>query len=106
MIAVRIFRRRAEDGQVEHLGRVVVGEPGEPARIEAAMPQYQEGLETLLGMGIADAAGRWLRPEDGETYVLALPQYYAGSRLWAEPESSGEEGQGPPPAATGPREGA
>lgn len=93
MNAVQVFRRRAEDGSVERLGRVLVRVPGGPAEIEAASDELREGLEFLLGMGIADAHGAWLRPEYGAAYVAALPDYYSGSRLWAEPDGFDDEGR-------------
>ncbi len=78
------IRRRGPDAEVERLARVYVSEPGGPAHLEVLIPEFREGLETLIADGATDANGKWRQLADGEAFLSALPVFYRGSRFWAE----------------------
>ena len=85
MKVVEIRRRRPEDAEIERLARVFVRSPGGPAEVEILIPEFREGLESMLADGITDdVAARFLQLEDGEAFLDALPRFYRGSRFWAQ----------------------
>ena len=84
MKVAEVLRRHPESGEVEVVGRVVAGVPGQRAVIEAGDPAFKEMIELLLEPGISGRGGRTLHLEDGEAFVAALPEELRGSRLWAE----------------------
>jgi hypothetical protein len=84
MKVAEVLRRHPESGEVEVIGRVVAGDTGRPAVIEAGDPAFREMIELLLEAGISGPDGRTLRLDDGEAFVAALPEELRGSRLWAE----------------------
>lgn len=84
MRVVEIRRRRPEDASVESLARVFVREPGGRAEVEILVPELREGLESMLADGVTDdVAARFVRLEDGEAFLDALPRFYRSSRFWA-----------------------
>ena len=85
MSVVEIRRRRPEDGEIERLALVFVRVEGGPAEVEVLVPEFREGLEAMLADGITDdVAARFLRLEDGQAFIDALPRFYRGSRFWAQ----------------------
>jgi hypothetical protein len=85
MRVVEIRRRRPEDAEIERLARVLVRTPGMPAEVEILMPEFAEGLGMMLADGVTDEHGAFLRLDDGERFLDALPSFYRSSRFWAEP---------------------
>ncbi len=90
MNAAEIRRRRPEDAEVERIARVYVSESGGPAHIEVLIPEFAEGIESMLGDGVTDDNGRFLTLQDGEAFIKALPTFYRGSRFWAQSVPSDE----------------
>lgn len=85
MRVVEIRRRRPADAEIERLARVVVRTPGAPAEVEVLIPELREGLEAMLADGVTDdVEARFVRLEDGEAFLDALPRFYRGSRFWAQ----------------------
>ena len=92
MRVVEIRRRRPEDAEIERLARVFVRAPGGPAEVEVLVPEFREGLESMLADGITDdVAARFLQLEDGEAFLDALPKFYRGSRFWAQKVETTED---------------
>ncbi|MGI8928517.1 MAG: hypothetical protein ACR2H0_03485 [Candidatus Limnocylindrales bacterium] len=84
MTVVEIRRRRPDDGQVERLARVYARGPGCPAEYEVLAPDFREGLDMVIADGVTGISGRQLYLADGDEFVAALPEFYRGSRFWAE----------------------
>lgn len=82
MRAAELRRRRAQDGSVEPLARVWADGPGR-VHVDVYEPAYRSGIESTLADGIIASDGRRLTVEDGEAFVLAMPDHYRGSRFWA-----------------------
>jgi hypothetical protein len=82
--AVDLFRRRPEDGAIEHVARLTVSSPDAPAELEVRMPEFREGLEVMLADGVPGDRGGWFGLPDGEAFLDAALTHFHGSRFWAE----------------------